>query len=72
MNFIVTIERKKPIRREPVSPMKILEGAQLKFKNAKRPPAKPKEIRANEVSSFKKNQIPKKSDAITPTEPANP
>ena len=49
MNFMVTIDKKNPINKDPVSPINIFEGAQLKFRNAKSPPANAKEMSAKEL-----------------------
>ena len=66
------MERKNPINNEPVSPIKTLDGAQLKFRKANKAPVMANEINAKASKPVKKNHTPKNIEAITPMLPAKP
>ena len=72
INLITKQERIKPITIEPVSPIKILDGNQLKYKNATIPLASIMDNRLYVKSSIKKNETPKNERMISAIDPARP
>ena len=72
INFITKTEFKRPISKEPVSPIKIFAGEKLYIRKATRLPAREKAITAYINCEVARKYAPKIDEVNNPRQPASP